>query len=110
MTTTLGPAGLLVRNECLGTEMQVTGVRGYFTYANGIKSNVIEGYKYTMVLPKKNFASLDVKIPGSKILDVRPGEHFPVAFDDLEIKIYYDNNRKAQLTARATGVKRVEQK
>lgn len=110
MATTLGPAGLLVLNECLGPEMYLTGVHGYFAYANGIKSNVIEGYKYTVVLPKRNFAALDVKIPGTKIIDVRPGEHFPVVFDELEVKIYFDNNRKACLTARAAGVKRVERK
>ena len=110
MATTLGLAGLLLRNESLGVEMILNKVTNYYGYTNGIKNGAIEGYKYTVVLPARNFAQLDVKIPGAKILDVRLGEHFPVVFDELEVKIYYDNNHKAQLTARVSNVKRVERK
>ena len=110
MATTLGMGGLLIAPECLGSEMLLTGVRGYFGYTDGVKGSALEGYKYTVVLPNRNFAQMDVKIIGNKLLDVVAGEHYPVKFDNLEIKIYYDDNRKAQLTARATGVKRVERR
>lgn len=110
MATTLGLGGLLIVPECLGTEMILHGVRGYFGYVDGQKSGVVEGYKYTVVLPSRNFAQLDIKIIGNKLLDVVAGEHYPVKFDNLEIKMYYDKDKKLQLTARATGVHRLENK
>lgn len=110
MATTLRLKNLVIDNSCLGAEMILTGVYGYNSYVDDHYTGAIEGYKYCVTLPKLNFCHLDVKIPGTKMLEIKSGEHFPVVFDNLQVKIYEDKSKKLQLTAHATGVNRLDSK
>ena len=106
--TNLSPAGLIVDNRCLGSEFLVTDVGPYFAYVDGQRTDKVDGYKYAAILPNRQFARLDVKIPGTKLLDVPAGQYISVAFDDLVVKLYFDNNRRIQLTAKAESVHAVD--
>ena len=106
--TNLSPAGLIIDNRCLGSEFLVTDVGPYFAYVDGQRTDKVDGYKYAAILPNRQFARLDVKIPGAKLLDVPAGQYIPVAFDDLVVKLYFDNNRRIQLTAKAESVHAIE--
>ena len=75
---------------------------------DGQRTDKVDGYKYAAILPNRQFARLDVKIPGAKLLDVPAGQYISVAFDDLVVKLYFDNNRRIQLTAKAESVHAVD--
>ena len=91
---TVSLSGLHILPDDLGSEFLVTGVRPFYLYENGERTDKIGGYKYMTVLPAKGFAKADVKVAGSPRLDVSPGEYVPVRYDGLEAKLYYDNNNR----------------
>lgn len=99
--TNVSLSGLLIDPQCLGKEMLSTGVRPYFSYMNNKRTDTIEGHKYETVLPGYQFAKLDIKVPGSKRLEVPDGEFVAARFDGLEAKLYFDNSNRIQLTAKA---------
>ena len=101
---TVSLSGLHILPDDLGSEFLVTGVRPFYLYENGERTDKIGGYKYMTVLPAKGFAKADVKVPGSPRLDVSPGEYVPVRYDGLEAKLYYDNNNRVQLSFKAVDV------
>ena len=107
---TVSLSGLHILPDDLGAEFLVTGVRLYYAYANDQRTDKVEGYKYSTVLPAKQFAKLDVKVPGSQRLDVPHGEYVPVRYDGLEAKLYYDHNNRVQLSLKATDVHRLVDK
>lgn len=101
-------SGLRIMPEDLGTEFLVTGVRPYYAYTGyGQRTDKVEGYKYSTVMPAKGFAKVDIKVPGSQRLDVPHGGYIPVRYDGLEAKLYYDNNNRVQLSVKATDVHRL---
>ena len=87
----------------LGPEALLTAVRPYYAYLDGERTSTVDGYKYTTAFPAHGFATLDIKIPGEKRLDVPPSEY-------LMVKLYRDNNGKYQLTAKAENVHKAEAK
>ena len=102
---TMSLSGLHIMIEDLGTEYLVIGVRPYYAYtADGQRTDKVEGYKYSTVLPAKQFAQVDIKVPGHQRLDVPPTGFVAVRYDGLEAKLYYDKNNRVQLSAKATDV------
>lgn len=104
---TISLSGLRIMLEDLGTEFLVTAVRPYYAYANDQRTDKVEGYKYSTVLPTKGFAKVDIKVPGPQRLDVPPTGYVPVRYDNLDVKLYYDNNNRVQLSAKAMDVHRL---
>ena len=94
----------------LGPEALLTAVRPYYAYLDGERTSTVDGYKYTTAVPAHGFATLDIKIPGEKRMDVPPSEYIAVKYDNLMVKLYRDNNGKYQLTAKAENVHKAEAK
>ena len=106
---TMSLSGLHIMLDDLGIQYLVTGVRPYYAYAgDGQRTDKVDGYKYSTVLPGKQFAKLEVKVPGSQRLDVSHGEYVSVRYDGLEAKLYYDHNNRVQLSAKAVDVHRLD--
>ena len=102
-------SGLHIMLDDLGTQYLVTGVRPYYAYAgDGQRTDKVDGYKYSTVLPGKQFSRLDVRVPGPQRLDVPPTGYVPVRYDGLEVKLYYDSNNRVQLSAKAVDVHRLD--
>lgn len=109
MQNTINPVKLIFDPKSLGQEALLTAVRPYYAYTpDGEKTGTIEGYKYTTVYPAHGFASLDIKIPGDKRLDVPFSEYIPVRYDNLIVKLYTDNSGKYRLTAKAENIRKAE--
>ena len=102
--TNLKIAGLHVDPRDLGSEMLVTGVRPYYTYENGNRTDKVEGYKYESVLPMRSYEKLDIKVPGAKRIEVPAGQYVAVRYDGLAVKLYFDNSNRVRLTAKAADV------
>lgn len=99
--------GLLIDNRCFGKTMLLNRVTPYYLYVNDQKTDTVAGYKYTVILPSKGYQSLDVKIESDAPLVRIPADadSVPVEFSGLEVKLYYDFNRRVQMSAKASGVK-----
>jgi len=96
--------GLLIAPQCLGDEMICTRAYPYHIYVNGKKTDEIAGTKYCVVLPVKNFSMIWVKVPGEQKLTLADNDYMPVSFDNLQLKLYYDSEKRLQLSATATAV------
>ena len=107
MANTLSLGGLLIDTNCLGSTQFLTSVRPYYAYTDGVKTKDVMGYRYTVVLPEKQFASLDVKIPGEQQIVLADGNYIPVQFGGLTVKLYYDSNHRVQVTATASEISEV---
>lgn len=91
--------------------MILTGVRPYREYKDNKPLDKVLGYKYTVVLPSRAYEQLDVKVPGSKMLDVVSGESFSVVFSNLQVRPYTDFKRNTiAYTAQAESVRRADSK
>ena len=103
-TITFG--GLVIDNHCFGNTMLLNRITPYYVYENDRKTNKICGYKYSVVLPGRNFQTLDVKIEGDRPLIQIPAhvDFVSVKFTDLEAKLYYDNNHRIQVSTKAAGI------
>lgn len=106
--TNLSLAGLQIDVPSLGGDFLLLSSFPYYRYLNNQKTDTVEGYKYKIIMPHKEFAFLEVKIPGARRLDTLIGENIPVIVDGLTIKMYYDNNKRLQLSAKATDIRAME--
>lgn len=100
-------SGLHIDVRDLGKDALVIRATPYYAYEEDKRTDKVEGYKYTTVFPDRNFGQLDIKVPGDKILDVPANQYIPAKFEGLEVKIYYDRENRARLTAKAKGVRPV---
>lgn len=90
-------------NKTLGTQLWLTGVRPYYQYNGGVRTGVIDGYKYTVAAMDRGLRKIDVKIPGEQIMET-PEKHVPVRVSGIEIKIYRQRDGDYGVTATATGI------
>lgn len=96
---------LRIDNECFGPVMIAVGCRPYFAFKDGVRQSTVEGYQYTVVLPKLGYQQINVKVPGECKLEIIEGKEAHVKFDGLVVRPYV--NREAMtlaLTATATAV------
>ena len=95
----------LLSAEKLGTGMFLVEVDPTYEYdATGTKTDHVDGYKYTVVLPEMGYEKLSVKIAGSKMIDCN-GKAMPVAFERLELRAYSpEGKRSVYVTAKARGI------
>lgn len=97
---------LYFENSQFGGSYQLVEVNPYYKYENKVKTDIIEGYKYTVILLKKGYERLDVKIEGA--LQIQPGKlDIPVEFEDLKVSCYqtFDSAKKLMLKATADKIK-----
>lgn len=105
---TLPLSGLCIDNTCLGQDMVVTGVRPYYTYENGVRTDKLEGFRYSVILLEKGYYALNVKIPGEQKIELVPGQSIPVKFTGLKLKLYYDRAKRVQIAASAEDISPLE--
>lgn len=98
-------SGLHIDVRDLGKDTLVIKASPYYAYEEDKRTDKIEGYKYTTVFPDRNFAQLDIKVPGDKMMDVPANQYVAAKFEGLEVKVYYDRENRARLTARAKSVR-----
>ena len=93
---------LKISNESLGRKLWLVDVLPVYEYKNNERTDKVCGYKYTVVMPEKNFDRIGIKVEGRKLLD-KPDGYAEVVFDGLELFIYWMNSQP-HVGARATGV------
>lgn len=89
-------------NKTLGTHFWLLEVAPAYEYKDGVKTNNLVGYRYTVTLPDKNFEKLGVKIPGDPIVTEVEG-YLEVKFHGLEVTPYM-SGKDVALSAKAEGI------
>jgi len=87
----------------LGDKLWVVDVIPSYEYKDGHRTENIQGYRYETVLPGRKMDKISVRIDGPALLDP-PNGYYEVAFDGLEVYIYWTNGTYA-IGAKATGIK-----
>lgn len=85
--------------------MMLTAVKPFYAYVDGKRTDCVQGYKYTVALPEQRFALLDVKIEGAKQMEAPTSGYKSVQFVGLAVKLYFDNNNRVQVSAKASGIR-----
>lgn len=75
-----------------GNQMLADDPVPYYVYKDGQRTDNIEGYRYSVVLPNTKFEKVTVKVPG-EMVELTKGQR--VVFDDLEGKLFQDFKTKA---------------
>lgn len=80
---------VIVSNETLGSErLRLYSVRPYYHYdENNFRTDIIDGYTYSVICPKLENNFLGVKIPGKQLLFDDSYDHL-VQFHNLRVGIY----------------------
>lgn len=77
---------LRIDPNSFGKQKLLVDIRPYYNYADN--SRDIEGYKYKVALPTHKMDSIEVKIAGAKLLELKDGEFPLVEFEGLEARVY----------------------
>ncbi|EDT73633.1 MULTISPECIES: hypothetical protein [Clostridium] len=101
---------LKINIESLGGNFLLVDVSPYYTYKDGEKTDILEGYRYDIALPKHKMEKLSVKIPISSnnipLVDINKDEEIPmlkqVVFDGLEVGSYF---MQGNINLKATATK-----
>lgn len=95
----------------LGTTMLLADITPSYEYKNGERTDKLEGYRYSVVLPAHKMEKLGVKVlnktPLIDIEDIESEEipiGTPVQFSNLEIGSYFSKTQGVSITAKASGV------
>lgn len=91
----------------LGTPLLVCKAAPTFRYENGVPTNKRDGTRYTVAAPAAGMATIAVKVLGPQTLDMGGKAVIPVAFDDLELYLYYRDG-KPMVAGRATAIHTVD--
>ena len=89
-------------NRTLGNTMLLTEVRPYYEYKDGVKSDTVAGYKYS-VCRKKDLEKIAVKVPGKQQIEAPKEGYIEVKFNDLAMTLYMMDG-KPQVTASASAI------
>ncbi|MDR2904032.1 MAG: hypothetical protein LBU77_05950 [Clostridiales bacterium] len=100
---------LIIDPRSLGSKLWLVEVSTVYEYKGKEKTDVIFGYRYTVALPEKSLEKVGVKIAGAKLLET-PESFVEVKFDNLEIYLYFSNDKQPVVAAKATGISLVNHK
>lgn len=79
---------VIVSNETLGKHLRLYSVRPYYHYdEHNVRTDIIDGYSYSVICPTLGNNFLGVKIPGKQLLFDDSYDHL-VQFDNLRVGIY----------------------
>ena len=89
-------------NGTIGDKLLLTSIAPAFAYKNGLRTEEIEGYKYTVSSEKLGFEKISIKVLGKKLMEM--GEEYEyVKFDDLSMSIYFRSG-EPQISAKAMRI------
>ena len=92
-----------------GKKMNLVEVEPYYNYEKGEKTDIIGGYKYTVVLLDYNYEKLAVKIEGDRKIEELEKYDIPIKFKNLEVGLYQDFKTKVvNLKATADDIEIVQ--
>ena len=90
----------------IGDYVYLSSIVPAYQYVNNQPTSEIIGYQYRVACPALDFAILGVKILGPKKIEKPTTGQARVAFDGLEIYLYWSReDQKFRVAARATAVK-----
>ena len=88
----------------LGSPLLVCKAAPTFEYISGQPTNKRDGTRYTVAAPAAGMATIAVKVPGPQGVEMDGKAVVPVAFDGLELYIYYRDG-KPMVAGRATAIR-----
>ena len=88
-------------------KMLLVSAAPYYRYADGVRSDDVEGYKYDVVLPSSAFEKLTVKVAGSQTVEITGPDPIPVTFEHLIVRPYVLNGSLG-ITASANKITRAK--
>lgn len=89
-------------DKTFGKKLWLVDVAPAYEYKDGVKTDRLEGYRYTITLPEKNFEKISVRIPGDPAVDHVDG-YCECKLSGLEATVY-QNGRDYAISARATAI------
>ena len=95
-------------NRTLGTRFWLVEVSPAYEYKDGVKTDNLVGYRYTVTLPEKNFEKIGVKVPGASVVTEIKG-YVEVKFRGLEVTPY-QSGRDIALSAKAESIEILDKK
>ena len=99
---------LTISPKSLGSKLLLVDIAPAYTYKDGVRTNEIGAYRYSVAMPDHNLDKIAVRIDGEKLLDAPEG-FVEVKFTELELFLYWQNGGY-QVGARATGISLVNTK
>lgn len=100
---------LKIDPKSLGDTMLLADITPAYEYRDGERTDKLEGYRYSVVLPSHKMEKLGVKVLNkTPLIDVEKKEEIPIGipvhFTNLEIGSYFSKSQGVTITAKADGV------
>ena len=86
-----------------GRQYYLTGVRPVYAYKDGNRAAEPHAYAYSVVLPERKYAELDVVVEGPAQLDA-PDNAVEVTITGLELVVKWSKDRGNYIAGVATGI------
>lgn len=93
----------------LGDTLFVVRVVPTYVYHNGVATSERDGTRYTVASAACGMATVTVKVPGPQTVTLGENAVLPVAFDELEIYIFFRDG-KPLVAGRAKAIKVLDSK
>ena len=93
----------------LGDTLLLCRATPTYAYEGGIPTSKRDGTRYTVASPICNIATINIKVSGPQTVDLGGKAVMAVAFDALEIYIYFREG-KPQVAGRAKAIKVLDSK
>ena len=86
-----------------GRQYYLIGVRPVYAYENGNRAAEPHAYAYTVVLPERKFAELDVVIEGGSLMEA-PENTQEVSIIGLDLQVKWNKDKGNYIAGVATGI------
>lgn len=94
---------LIISPKSLGNKLWLVDVAPAYTYNNGVRTDVISGYRYSVALPEKGLEKINIRIDGAQLMEKPESGYVEVTCTGLEVFIYWQNGQP-QVGAKAAGI------
>lgn len=105
---------LRIDPKSLGQTMLLADITPSYEYKDGERTDKLEGYRYSVVLPAHKMEKLGVKVLNkTPLIDIESEEipiGTPVQFTNLEVGSYFSKTQGVSITAKADSVSFVTSK
>lgn len=100
---------LRIDPKSLGATMLLADISPSYEYKDGERTDKLEGYRYSVVLPSHKIEKLGVKVLSKiPLIDIDKGEEIPIGtpiqFTNLEVGSYFSKTQGVSITAKADSV------
>lgn len=100
---------LRIDPKSLGETMLLADITPSYEFKDGARTEKLEGYRYSVVLPAHKMEKLGVKVLNkTPLIDIEKGEEIPIGtpiqFTNLEVGSYFSKTQGVSVTAKADNV------